>query len=174
MVKAVGRVTLPEERLDRLRALLLLRYQGYRGFLRDWLHILCHYERLLQALQRQRPRLEPDGPEQAWQALEAAVADWPVLTRVGARRSSRHRHLRRYRGEINGLCDRWGLRCDWAPAWVHEACFEWANRAVSPEEITEDAAVLGLFERAGAKAGTTGERDFRCRRRLNQAPALAQ
>ena len=112
--------------MDWVRALLLNEYHGERGFITGWIDLLCHYERLLEAL----PRVQGDSPtgfqqlEEAWASLNATVAERPRLVYVA-----------RYRQSLRTLCDKWGLRCRWAPAWVHSANLRWANRAISPEEI---------------------------------------
>lgn len=122
-----GRTILPEARVDWLRAVLLNEYHGERGFVSDWMALLCHYERLLEALPRVTdPPVGDCGrqPEDLFGALDQIAAKRPRLV-----------HLHRYRDEVKALCNKWGLRCAWAPAWVHWANLRWANRDMSIEDL---------------------------------------
>jgi hypothetical protein len=139
--KQRGVLTLTEERHDRIRASLLWQYGMHLPFVLDWLPILHWYERLLQALRQagQQQGLDMQWPESAWESLHVILERKPHL-----------QHLHVYRDEIQRFCDRWGLCCDWAPAWVHHGSYEWA-RHVSEQEILDsplpDATIQALKER---------------------------
>lgn len=127
MERTVGRLTLAEARLDFLRALLLNEYQGHAAFIAEWIGLIAYHERLLEALPRVLyPPLGmgSDQPEDAWKALGEIVDRRPRLI-----------HMHFYRGQVRDLCDRWGLRCAWAPAWVHSANLRWVNRGMSLEDF---------------------------------------
>jgi hypothetical protein len=129
-----GRLTLPEDRRDYLRALLLNEYQGHEEFFVEWVSILCYFERLLEALPRvlhPPVGVEIDQPEQEWQALQTLLTS----TRP-------HRFVGRYKEEITELSSRWGLRCDWSAAWIHWSSLEWANRGMSVEDLERSFAEL--------------------------------
>lgn len=154
MAKAVGRVTLPEERQGWLRSMLMRHYEGNRAFRKDWSLHLSRYKRLIKALVH--PVIgDPRHPwaehyaydDRAWQALEAAIDRGPVETTVGGEqrvstrgrehmvRQSCNTHLRRYRQELRDLCNKWGLRCEWAPAWLHASYVERVRGSMSAEEL---------------------------------------
>lgn len=126
--KRRGRLTLPEERRDFLRALLLNEYQRDEGFRREYLVHLWYYERLLEAL----PRVTnpPVGlgadrhPEESWGALCDLIDRRPQLV-----------HLAWYRRHTEALSERWGLRCSWAPPWIHNASLQWANAGMSLQDF---------------------------------------
>ena len=127
MARVVGRLTLAGARLDFLRALLLNEYQGHAAFIAEWIGLIAYHERLLEALPRvTHPPvgMGSDQPEEAWNALDAIVDHRPRLI-----------HLHFYRGQVRDLCDRWGLRCAWAPAGVHSANLRWVNRGMSLEDF---------------------------------------
>lgn len=154
MSGAVGRVTLPEQRQGTLRAMLMRHYEGKVEFWKDWAPLLCHYERLIEALvhpRNGRPRHRwverHAAEEEAWQALDAAIDRGPVATNAGGERrvstrggeymerESRNTHLRCYRQELVDLCNKWGLRCEWAPAWIHASYVERVTQVVPAEEL---------------------------------------
>lgn len=154
MAKAVGRITLPEERQDTLRSMLMWHYHENVEFWEDWAPLLYRYERLIEALVRpldRRPRHDRVGlfadEDKAWQALDAAIDSGPVETKVGGERrvsttgreymvrESRNTHLRRYREELKDLCNTWGLRCEWAPLWIHASYVGWVHTVMSAEEL---------------------------------------
>jgi hypothetical protein len=151
VAKSVDRITLQEERQDGLRVMLMWHYEGHLEFIDDSLWLLYWYERLVEALSRATHRY-PDVAKHehvdvAWEALESAINGAPVRTRVAGRRrthvsgsvysvrQSRNAHLRRYRDDLVAQCVRWGLRCDWAPAWFHAANLEYVQRLMSGEEL---------------------------------------
>jgi hypothetical protein len=155
MAKARGRVTLPEERQDTRRSMLMWHYERNLGFWKDYLWLLYRCERLIEALVNPldgRPRHDWVGlyadEDKAWQALDAAIDGGPVATNVSGKRrvstggrqymvpESRNTHLRRYRQELMDLCDKWGLRCQWAPPWIHASLVESVQQVVSAEELT--------------------------------------
>lgn len=142
MAKAVGRVTLPGWRQDGLRALLMWHYEDNFEFWKEWLSLLYRYERLLEALARAKHRDPHVGTrlhdDLAWEALDAAIKSSRVPTKVGGERQSRNIHLRRYREDLKALCDKWGLRCYWALAWIHASFVEWVTRIVPAEQIAEE------------------------------------
>ena len=125
-----GRLTLPEDRRDYLRALLLNEFQSHAGFLKAYIDFLSRYERLLEALPRvtDPPLGQGTGvnPETDWGALRGLISS-----------RSRLIHLRQYREDIEALCHQWGLRCPWAASWVHTASLRWANAGISYQEIFE-------------------------------------
>lgn len=127
MARTVGRLTLAGARLDFLRALLLNEYQEHAAFVADWIGLIAYHERLLEALPRviyPPVGMGSDQPEDAWNALGEIVSGRP-----------RSIHLHFYRDQVKDLCDRWGLRCAWAPAWVHSANLRWVNRGMSLEDF---------------------------------------
>lgn len=129
-----GQLALPEDRRDYLRAPLLDEFMNHDGFFREWLTLLCYYERLLEALPRVLHPPVGGGigqPEEEWEALDAMLERKPPLL-----------ILRAYRDRVKALCSRWGLRCDWAAAWVHLANLEWANRGMTIEDLRLDFAAL--------------------------------
>lgn len=154
MAKARGRVTLPEERQGWLRSMLMRHYEGNQAFREDWSLHLSRYKRLIKALvhpsvgaPRHHWAEHYAYADKAWQGLEAAI-DWgPVETRVGGERrvstrgreymgrQSRNTNLRCYRQELIDLCNKWGLRCDWAPAWIHASCVERVTGSVPAEKL---------------------------------------
>ena len=100
-------------------------------FQRDWGRILETNRRLLLALTRSANRHNDVGmyarEELAFPALESAIRVRPVAFKGGSVRKSRNSNLRRYLSDIRDLCDRWGLRADWAPAWIHASYLEWVT-----------------------------------------------
>ncbi len=124
-----GRLTLPEKYRDSLRSLLMSHYEVDIRFRRDWGRILNTYRRLLLALTRSSHR-HPDvaiymRDEAAFSALNSVIGSREVQVTAGTVRRSRNSHLRRYLRDLLDLCDRWGLRSDWAPAWIHASYLEW-------------------------------------------------
>jgi hypothetical protein len=170
--RKVGRITLPDWRQDGLRALLMLYYEDNFEFRKEWLWLLYRYERLVEALARAKHR-DPHvdtclHDDLAWEALEASIESGRVPTKVGGERQSRNIHLRRYREDLIALCDKWGLRCYWAPAWVHASLLEYVTRIMPAEEI---AKLFGLglpgvqaaLLKSGFEPGRTPARQIRNR-----------
>ena len=154
MTKARGQVTLPEERQGWLRSMLMRHYEGNQAFREDWSLHLSRYKRLIKALvhpsvgaPRHHWAEHYAYDDKAWQALEVAIDRGPVETTVGGEqrvstrgreymvRKSRNTHLRRYRQELIDLCNRWGLRCEWAPAWLHASYVGRVRGSTSAEEL---------------------------------------
>lgn len=121
---------LPEERQDSLRARLMWHYDLNFEFVRDLARLLYVYERLVTALSRARHRHPDVGTHEhedlAWKALDAAI-----------RWKGRNAHLRCYREKLKALCDRRGLRCDWAAPWVHASLLEYVTRIMPAEEVAK-------------------------------------
>lgn len=95
----------------------MLHYGVNQDFGKDWLNLYRRYERLLQALlkaTRRHPEVGVYGqPALAWDALNKTIDG--ARTRGGRV----NRNLRQYRQQLIELCNRWGLRCAWAPVWLH-------------------------------------------------------
>jgi len=136
--------------------MLMWHYERNLGFWTAWLWLLYRYERLIEALVNPldgRRRHEWVGlyadEDKAWQALNAAIESDPTRTNVeGERpvstrdrehreREGRNAHLRRYRQQLVDLCHKWGLRCEWAPPWMHASYLEWVQRIASAEYIRQ-------------------------------------
>lgn len=141
----VGRISQPEERRDWKRVLLLVHYEANQDFWTDWRLVGYDYEPLLEALIRckhRHPWVASNDDEQAWIGLTRAIEYRPVA--YGGRspgdppqvRNSRNFHLRRYSDRVRDFAARWGLRCDWAPAWIHASYLEWI-RLIAPRELVE-------------------------------------
>jgi len=168
MAKARGRIKLPEERQDSLRARLMWHYDLNFEFVRDLARLLYVYERLVTALSRARHRHPDVGTHEhehlAWKALDAAI-----------RWKGRNAHLRSYQKELKALCDRWGLRCDWAAPFVHASLLQYVTQIMSAEEIAKlfglglPGVQAALLE-SGFEPGRTPARQIRNRwRRWVQA-----
>ena len=118
----------PEKHQDTLRMLLMSHYEASAQFCREWGRILDTNRRLLLALTRSSHR-HPDvaiymRDEAAFSALNSVLRSRAVQVTAGTVRRSRNSHLRRYLRDLLDLCDRWGLRTDWAPAWIHASYLE--------------------------------------------------
>ena len=125
-----GRLTHPERRQDTLRTLVISHYEASAEFRREWGRILGKNRRLLLALARSTHR-HPDvamymRDEAAFSALNSATRSRAVQVKAGTVRRS-PTHLRRYLTDLLDLCDRWGLRAHWAPAWMHASYLEWVR-----------------------------------------------
>ena len=182
--RKVGRLTLPDWRQDGLRALLMWHYEGNLEFWEEWLRLLYRYERLLEALARAKHRDPHVGTglhdDLAWGALDSAIKSGRVRTKAGGERQSRNIHLRRYREDLIALCDKWGLRCYWAPAWVHASFLEYVTRIIPAEELAKgfdklspgaQAALLHIgFEHGWASARQIRNRLRRYIQAVDQEP----
>ncbi len=111
--------------------MLMRHYEASAQFRREWGRILGKNRRLLLALARSTHR-HPDvamymRDEHAFRALESAMNSRPVQVKGDSVRRSRNTYLRRYWKEVLDLCDKWGLRGHWAPAWIHASYLEWVR-----------------------------------------------
>jgi hypothetical protein len=139
--RAVGRLTQPDERQDWLRVLLLMHYEKNGQFWRDWIQFLSSVERLLEALTRSNRRSNFvssfSHQELGWLGLQSAIDGVPVgFGSPALIRRSVSPHLDNYRSRLMEFADGWGLRCRWAPAWIHHSFLEWIQM-IAPREWIE-------------------------------------
>ena len=125
--------------------LLLSYYEDSQDFWSDYAVVLYRYERLLEALirstRRHRDVAEYANEVASWGALRIALDPQPVPYRGSpgrdvATRVSKSRHLHRYVEELEHLTTGWGLRCSWAPMWIHTSLLEWIQ-LIAPREYIE-------------------------------------